>query len=129
MPRPTFENVAAYIAAAPESVRPALKKVRTILKRALPKATEEISYQIPTYKIDGAMVIYFAGYAKHYALYPVTKGLLTAMGPELKGRLFNKATIRFEVDEVPVGFITKIAKTRAREVAKSATPKKKRSRS
>ena len=61
-------SVAAYIAAQPPAVRPALRKVRAAIRKALPKATEGISYQIPVYKLDGRMVLYFAGFRRHYSL-------------------------------------------------------------
>jgi uncharacterized protein YdhG (YjbR/CyaY superfamily) len=116
MPRPTFETVADYIAAQPPPTRAALKKVRATIRKALPRATEGISYQIPIYKLDGVMVLYFAGYANHYSIYPATPKLLAALGKKDAARLQHKATLRFSLDEpVPVRLITRIAKLRAAE--------------
>ena len=118
MPRPSFETVDAYIAAMPRETQAALKQVRATLRKALPKATEGISYQIPVYKVDGAMVLYFAGYRHHFAIYPATESLIAALGDALAGALKHKATIRFPLPgEVPVKLITRIAKLRAAEVA------------
>ena len=130
MARPRFETVDDYIAAQPVPVRGMLKRVRTIVRKALPKATEGISYQIPVVKIDGRMVLYFAGYAKHVAIYPVTEGLLRELGDEIRDRLHHKATLHFPLDEpLPTHLIARIAKVRAAEVAaEKRTAKKKRTK-
>jgi uncharacterized protein YdhG (YjbR/CyaY superfamily) len=121
MARPSFASVDAYLAAQPAAVQKALERVRAVLRRALPGASERISYQIPVYEIDGTMVLYFAGYPRHYAVYPATEQLLEALGDEAAGLLHGKATLRFPVDQpVPARLITRIAKLRAAEAAELA---------
>jgi uncharacterized protein YdhG (YjbR/CyaY superfamily) len=90
--------------------------VRTAIRKALPKAVETISYQIPAYKLDGRTVIYFAAWTHHYSIYPATRTLVTAMGDELTDLEIAKGTIRFSYDTpVPAGLIGRIAKFRATE--------------
>lgn len=116
MARTDFKSVSEYIAAQPASVRPALASVRATIRKALPKASEGISYQIPVYKVDGTMVLYFAGYARHYSIYPATASLVRAL--ELDDFLHNRATLRFSVAEpVPARLIARVAKFRATEAA------------
>ena len=127
MAKTDFKSVAAYIAAQPASVQPALRRLRATLRKALPRAREEISYQIPVYKLDGVVVLYFAGYARHYSIYPATAGLIRALGKHIEGHIHHKATIRFAADEpVPARLVTRIARLRAAEVrATRAKPKAK----
>lgn len=95
-----------------------LERVRATIRKALPGATEGISYQIPVYKLDGVMVLYFAGFQHHYSIYPATARVVAALKKELAGSLHSKATIRFPlVDAIPTPLITRIAKLRAAEVA------------
>jgi len=118
MAKSDFKSVVEYIAAQPEAVRSILERVRSAIRAALPSAEEAISYQIPAYKIDGSPVIYFAGWKRHYSLYPATGRVLTAFEDELAAYEVNKATIRFLLSEpVPVKLIGRIAKFRAKEVA------------
>jgi len=125
MPRPTFESVNAYIAAQPPRGRPVLERVRATLRKALPGAKEGISYQIPVYKLNGVMVLYFAGYAGHYAIYPATPHVVTALKKALKGLLHGRATIRFPIDEpVQARLVTRIAKLRAEEALERALGKR-----
>lgn len=125
MPRPGFESVDQYLAAQSPAARRALTRVRNVLKKALPGATEGISYQIPILKLDGAMVLYFAGFQKHWSIYPATEAMRRALKGELAGVLHNKATLRFPLDQpVPVHLVSRIAKVRADEVAARAAAKR-----
>jgi hypothetical protein len=71
MARTDVKSVDDYIAAQPAEVRPVLEQVRAAIRKAIPKAEEVISYQIPAYKLDGQTVIFFAGFKGHFSLYPI----------------------------------------------------------
>ena len=128
MAKTSFQSVGAYIAAQPEAVQRILATVRSAIRKALPGADEVISYQIPTYKLHGAAVLYFAGWKQHYSLYPAGESLVAAFQPELAPYKVNKGTIRFPLSEpVPVKLIERIAKFRASEAeyrAQAKTAKK-----
>jgi uncharacterized protein YdhG (YjbR/CyaY superfamily) len=119
------EAVDAYLAMQPAGTRRVLEKVRATLRKALPGAEEVISYKIPAYRLAGGIVIYFAGWKQHYALYPVTAPLIAAFKDELAPyELSNKGTVRFPLDApIPARLITRIAKYRAHEVAARQQPK------
>jgi uncharacterized protein YdhG (YjbR/CyaY superfamily) len=120
----TYQSVDEYLAAQPPASRSVLERVRATLRKALPRATEGISYQIPIYKLDGMMVLYFAGFKYHYSIYPATARLIGALGKQLAGRVQSKATIRFAyTDPVPARLITRIAKLRAAEAAERSSAK------
>jgi uncharacterized protein YdhG (YjbR/CyaY superfamily) len=113
-----FKSVDDYIATQPRDVQAVLKRVRSIIRKALPSADEVISYQIPTYKLQGRTVIYFAGWSQHYALYPSSDRLVATFENELSGYEISKGTIRFPLSEpVPARLIEGIVKFRAAEVA------------
>lgn len=113
-----FSSVDEYIALQPEAARSLLERVRGAIRKALPEAEETISYKIPTYKLPGGPVLYFAGWKAHYSLYPATGEILTALKDELERYEVEKGTIRFPLKgPVPVRLITKIAKLRGAEVA------------
>jgi uncharacterized protein YdhG (YjbR/CyaY superfamily) len=76
-------SVAGYLAAQPPKVRAALRKVRGAIRKALPTADEVISYQIPAYKLNGRVVIFFAGWKEHYSIYPAQRRLVAAFKEEL----------------------------------------------
>jgi uncharacterized protein YdhG (YjbR/CyaY superfamily) len=129
MAKADHTSVDDYIAAQPAAARPALERVRATIRKALPRATEGISYQIPVYKLDGRMVLYFAGFKSHYSIYPASVRVVSALEKELAGRLHSKATVRFSfTDAVPARLIARIAKVRAAEVADTRMDRAKKSR-
>ena len=123
MAAPAFDSVEDYIAAQPEATRRALARVRGAIRKAVPEAEESISYNMPTYKLGGRPLLYFAGWKRHYSLYPANARLVAAFPDELAPHKVSKGTLRFELSEpVPVKLIARIAKFRAQEVA--AAPRK-----
>jgi uncharacterized protein YdhG (YjbR/CyaY superfamily) len=117
MAKTDFKSVDDYIASQPEAEQGILGRVRSAIRKALPGAEEVISYKIPTYKLNGGAVLYFAGWKQHCSLYPATGGVLAAFKDELAPYEVNKSTIRFPLSlPVPVQLIGRIAKFRAKEV-------------
>jgi uncharacterized protein YdhG (YjbR/CyaY superfamily) len=130
MAKTDFKSIDEYIATFPPGVQDTLQRVRTTIRKAVPKAEEAISYQIPTFKLQGSYVVYFAGWKQHYSLYPASSQLVAAFKDELAPYEVNKGTIRFPLSEtVPVKLIGGIARFLAKEAearakAKAARPKK-----
>ena len=132
MAKTDFKSVDEYIATFPEGVQTILQRVRSTIRKALPGAEEAISYQIPTYRMHGGYVVYFAGWKQHYSLYPATGRLVAAFKDDLAPYEVSKGTIRFPLSQpVPVRLIERLAKFLAKEAAerakaKRAKPKKRR---
>jgi uncharacterized protein YdhG (YjbR/CyaY superfamily) len=117
MTKTNYASVDDYLAAQPDEARDVLERVRASIRRAIPNAEETISYQIPTYKVNGVATLYFAGWKEHISVYPATATLLAELGEELAAYKIAKGTIRFELSEpVPLRLIARIAKHRANEV-------------
>jgi len=126
-----YKSVDEYISAQPEELRDALQRVRSTIRKAVPEAAEVISYKMPTYKLRGNRVLYFAGWKQHYALYAATDSVVAAFKNELAPYEVDKGTIRFPLSApVPVKLIERIAKFREKEVVEreeaKATARKKR---
>lgn len=98
-----------YIAAVPEPARSTLKKIRGLIRSAVPaEATETISYGMPTFKYKGFLIGY-AAFANHCSLFP--GAIVGAFKNDLKNFETSKGTIRFPVDEPPpAGLIKKLLK-------------------
>ena len=78
MAKTNFKSVDEYIASQPKAARGVLKRVRSTIRKAVPSAAEVISYQIPTYKLNGRAVLYFAGWRRHFSLYPANDQVVAA---------------------------------------------------
>ena len=101
MSNTAITTVDAYIAAQPAAAQPVLQAVRRAILDAMPGATETISYKIPTYRAANGGLIYFAGWKKHFALYPLTAAMQARFAEALAGRDIETGTIRFGWDRPP----------------------------
>lgn len=115
-------NIDEYIATFPVEVREVLEKVRATIQKAAPKAEEAISYDIPTFKLNGNLV-HFAGYKNHIGFYPGAAGI-AAFKKEISIYKNAKGSVQFPLDKpMPLGLITKIVKYRVKVTQEKANAK------
>ena len=108
------KTVDEYISIQVESIQPLLKQLREIIKKTAPDAVESISYQMPAYKLNGALV-YFAACKNHIGFYP-TATATTVFAEEIKSFKSSKGAIQFPLNQpLPVELIEKIVKHRVNE--------------
>lgn len=113
-----------YIAAAAPEVRPILQKVRDTIRKAAPAATEKISYQIPTFALDGNLV-HFAAFRKHIGFYPPVSD--EKLREEASVYAGEKGNLRFPLDKpIPYALIGRLVKARVRENRERADERKKK---
>ena len=117
MAKVTYASVDDYIIAQPITTQPSLQRVRRIIRKALPGAEEVISYQIPAFRLNGRIVLYFAGWKEHYSLYPASKSLEARFSNELAPyETSGRGTVRFPLDQpIPAELIAAIARFRVAE--------------
>ncbi len=85
-----------------------------LVKQIAPEAQERISYQMPTFYLNGNLV-HFAAYSQHIGFYP-TPGGITSFENELQPYRISKGTARFPLDRpLPLDLIRKIVEFRIRE--------------
>lgn len=127
--QPPFRDIDAYIDSCPQEVRPVLQQIRRAIREEAPDAVETISYQMPAFKLEGRILIYFAAWKKHIGIYPpmsdaapFKKQLARYEGP--------KGNLQFPLAEpLPEALLRKIARFRTKEcrtAAKLAASKAKR---
>lgn len=109
------KDVDAYIAGSERGARPVLKELRKIIKSAVPKAEEGISWGVPFYKYHGVL----AGFAtfKNHVSFGLAFVLKSVDREELlkKGYATGKKTIQIKFDQkVPVMAIKRILKEKAK---------------
>jgi len=106
------ETVDEYIGAFPAETQVVLETLRLVIRKAVPKGEECISYGVACMKLGGKFVIYFAGYKSHVSLYPAPRAV-----PEFKKELSaykgGKGTVQFSLDKkLPMTLIKRIIKYR-----------------
>jgi len=105
--RIAIKDVDHYISIQPATIRGKLIKLREVIKLAAPNAIEEISYNMPAYKLNGRL-LYFAANKHHIGLYALTNAI-KAYQDELSNYVTAKSTIQFPYhNPIPYGLIKKM---------------------
>ncbi len=123
---PVAKTIDEYIERCPVDVQGKLEKVRKAILKAIPGVEEGISYQIPVFKWQGKVVIYFAAFKKHISVYPAPRGS-QEFKEELAAYEGGKGTVQFPLDRpIPLDLIKRIAKFRLQDTKEKAAAKTKR---
>jgi uncharacterized protein YdhG (YjbR/CyaY superfamily) len=109
-----FETIDEYIQTFPKDVQTILERMRQTIRRAAPEAEETISYQIPTFKLNGISLVHFAAFRKHVGLYPPAAA---AFKKEVSAYEGPKGNLRFPTDKpIPYDLVTRIVLFRKKEI-------------
>ena len=107
--------------------REALEHVRKVIKNAAPEAEECISYQIPSFRLQG-MLVGFGASSGHCSFFPMSGHTVAQFATELTGFETSKGTIRFTPEHpLPDALIEKIVKSRVAENLQKASGTKSKS--
>lgn len=118
------KDIDEYISRFPEEVGGQLQQLRTLIHKAAPGAEEVISYGMPAFK-QHAVLVYFAGYARHIGFYPTGAGI-EAFKEEIAGYKNSKGAVQFPLGEpLPAALITRMVKFRVKDDRERAALKKK----
>ena len=106
-------EVRAYFAKWPLPTRTRLRQIREVVKTVAPQAEESISYGVPTFKLSGKPLVYYAAFKNHTSLYPMTEEIRRQFVDELRGYKTSKGTIQFPLDEpLRITLVKRLVKAR-----------------
>lgn len=106
----------AYLATVPADKRPALERLRRVIRAAVPGAEEAVSYGLAAFRLDGRVLVLLGATANHCAFYPGSGTAVRAFGPALRGFSTSKGTIRFQPDRpLPMALVRRIVRFRLAE--------------
>lgn len=117
-----FGSIDEYIATFPADVQKILEELRATIRAAAPAAEEKISYQLPTFALNGNLV-HFAAWKTHIGFYPTPSGM-EAFKDELAKYEGAKGSVKFPIEKpLPLKLISKIVKFRVAENLKKVEQK------
>jgi uncharacterized protein YdhG (YjbR/CyaY superfamily) len=119
------KTIDGYIAGFPEDVQLKLQKMRKTIRDAAPDAVEKISYQMPTFALEGNLV-HFAAFKNHIGFYPAPRGI-EAFQEELSAYQGGKGSVQFPLEQpVPYDLIRRIVVFRVKDNLEKAARKAKK---
>jgi uncharacterized protein YdhG (YjbR/CyaY superfamily) len=66
-----FATVDDYLDSLPEPTRAVMDELRRTIRAVVPDVAEKISYQMPTFTLDGTSLVHIAAWKNHIGLYPL----------------------------------------------------------
>ena len=110
----TFTTVDEYIQQYPPEIQEKLLLIRKTILDAAPEAKEKISWQMPTFTLNGNLV-HFAAHKNHIGFYPGSSGI-EAFQHRFGEYKSSKGAVQFPVsDPLPLELIAEIVRFRVKE--------------
>ncbi|CZQ90248.1 Hypothetical protein Tpal_1234 [Trichococcus palustris] len=117
------ETIDAYISLQSEDIQGILQEMRRVIREEAPEATEKISYQMPTFYLNGNLV-HFAAQKHHLGFYPTPRAI-EAFKEELSSYKTSKGAVQFPLDKpIPYDLVRRMVRYRVEESARAAEQKK-----
>lgn len=108
-----FASIDDYIGTFPANVQAILREVRQTIRSAVPAVDETISYHLPTFRLNGHVLVHIAAWKLYLSLYPVP-AVDEALEQEIAPFRAAKSTLRFPYDRpIPYGLIGRLVAIRA----------------
>jgi uncharacterized protein YdhG (YjbR/CyaY superfamily) len=91
------ENIDDYISKVNPLFCAELERIRTLVKKLVPEAQEEMSYNMPTLKYKDRPLVYFTASKKHMSFYP-SSWAIEELKDKLKGYKTTEHAIQFTLE-------------------------------
>ena len=105
-----------YLARVEEPQRSTLQALRKTILEIIPEAEQCITYQVPTFKIDGKGISGFAAFKKHCSYFPMSGSVFSQLKQEVAKYKTSSGALQFAVDQpLPKSLVGKLIKVRLAE--------------
>jgi uncharacterized protein YdhG (YjbR/CyaY superfamily) len=88
-------EIDAYLEGVPAHQRESLSWLRASILAAVPEAEEGISYRVPAFRVDGAVVAGFASFTNHMSYLPFSGSVLDRLSDEISAFTHTKSSLHF----------------------------------
>lgn len=112
-----YTTIDEYIESFPPEFQKKMQELRGVIRKAAPDAAEKISWQMPTFYLNGNLV-HFAAHKSHIGFYPGVSGV-EAFLSETREYKTSKGAVQLPMDKpLPLDIIRRVVKIRVEENAR-----------
>lgn len=112
-------EIKSYIEQFPKEVQERLIQLHELIIKEDAEIVESFAYKMPSYKLNGKPLIYYAGYKNHIGLYATPTGH-KEFEKEMAHYKQGKGSVQFPLNEpLPLDLIKRIVKFRVLEIKTS----------
>lgn len=106
-----------YLSTLRAPQRALLQRLRRAIREILPRAEECISYRMPAFRFEGAIVAGFAARGAGGSYYPFSGSTLATLGDDVAGYRGTKGALHFDAERpLSKALVRKLLRTRIAEV-------------
>lgn len=120
-----MSDVERYVSGVDPKLRPQFEKLRSVVRRALPEASETVKWGVPHYSIGGAGVASIAEYSGHVNLYLIQGAKIRSNLLEGTGKGMRHVKVK-TLDDIDESELTDLLERAGRIAAETPRPKKTR---
>jgi uncharacterized protein YdhG (YjbR/CyaY superfamily) len=117
----------AYLATLDDERRATLAKLRATIRAHVPRAEECISYGMPAFRVDGAVVAGFLATSRGCSYFPFSGSTLDTLAAALARYGRTKSALHFPADRpLPASLVRKLLRARLAEGRTGREPRRTR---
>ena len=106
-------QVRQYVAKLPSATRKRFKELADTIHKSARGGSDVISYGVPAIRLNGRILVWYAGWKTHIAMYPLSA--TDRQFAARKGFKTSKGTVQFPLDDpLPVSLVKRLVKSRMR---------------
>jgi uncharacterized protein YdhG (YjbR/CyaY superfamily) len=110
------KQIDEYLAGVEEPQKRTLETLRKTILGIIPEAEQCISYQVPTFKVNGKGIAGFAAYKKHCSYFPMSGSVFRKLGDGVAKYKTSSGALQFPADRpLPKTLVRKLIKVRLAE--------------